>query len=100
MRLIRIEVHAARQKVAWPPILILPHYLMCGCWVIGLKLSRQIRRGLNLRGRWIVGLRNFDSEDITFAEHVTREDHEFLIGREADVGFKPVIVVRHVDEML
>ena len=73
---------------------------MGGCWVIGLKLFREVRRGLDLRGWWIVGLRNFDPENITSAEHVTREYDEFLVGGEADVGFQPVVMVRHVNEML
>src|SRR5271157_2198380 len=46
------------------------------------------------------GLGHFDGEDVGRAEHVGTEHHPLPVGREADVGFQAVVVLRHVHQPL
>src|SRR5713101_6175824 len=70
-----------------------------GRWFGGRELSSKLRRGTDVRGLWIGGLLDFSAENVAGAKHVAGEDDQLLIGREADVGLKAIVVVRHVDKV-
>src|ERR1700679_1582501 len=69
-------------------------------WVGRIELPRQVGGRYDVVGGWVVSLRDFGTEDVAGAEHVAGKDDEFLVGREAHVGFLAVVVVGHIDQAL
>src|SRR5260370_5436660 len=69
-------------------------------WFLGVEFACEVGGGDDFSGGWVVGLFDFDAEDVAGAEHVAGEEDEGLVGREADVGLLAIVVVGHVDETL
>src|SRR5258707_279648 len=84
-----------------PPVLRhMSFWCRGGCGFDWVVLAREVGGGLDVGGGGIFGLLDLDAKYVTWTEHITGEEDEFFVWREADVRFGAVVVVRHVDEVL